>query len=932
MVSLEVLRQWFATGKKPTAEQFAEMFDTFLRKDAKLTIPMIENLATTLGGKEPAIVSKNSAFNKEFGTSAGQVMEGNDLRVEKAVRYESGSLLAPDGSEIVSFPLVQRGHAYSVGDYFREGACIYQVTTAFTSPVETYNSPTAAALEAGWLDLFYEYPVVELKGTVAPGTRQTVLLAGAVSEKIVVTGPGATNLTYACNYKIIAGRTFALYAQLDSLDFTVGFSGSGTDTSWVGEFMLPEGAVAGDTVCYEFKCFSYNVFTLIRKYIVGKDKRIGTSANVPNETVKRDGAGGFSAQIIRGENVITPIIQVANINVSSGLYTPYTQSGRVQITQAIANADDAITRKYFEDNLAIGTSTKNYCGIDIARKYKVGDIHIGKTASFITFYKALVDGEVTNPLFSQDGFYVGTNWELIFSTQVSSALPFVSGTSYKGGTMLYEGNFMVVLTMASTSTVQYYSSSLRSAANGNANMLVVVDGDKQLATTTTIGRKNYSGPFRTGEAKVGDVFEVLDADGKTVSYWTPKADIADAQASPSTTYYNLLWRVPLSLATVILDSGNKIPVNYFPSSLLGSLKYKGVFDGTTVTEGPDADLIGQPLPAANDASLGWYFKAGGTFTVGAVTYDQGDNIISNGTLGYGKIDNTDSVPTVFGRVGPINANVGDYTTAQVTETTKLYFTEARAIASKLTGYIKASAVSTITATTSILQAFGILEKNIEAKADKGTTLGAYGITDAEPKITKNSAFNKNFGNDAGTVSEGNHSHNYSTLSGLPTLFAPTITNPTGQQIIAYDNILQKWINATVDLASLGIATDWVDVPVTSGSILTPFAGVIAFPHLSAMYNTVLPAGSTVNPTLALQNVTRGKKVQWRFHNEDTTNARLINLPIGISVGSGSAAKSFFDSTPADKNVLTLAAGKSLEIFIGNDGRKWTMNFDTYVEV
>ena len=62
---------------------------------------------------------------------------------------------------------------------------------------------------------------------------------------------------------------------------------------------------------------------------------------------------------------------------------------------------------------------------------------------------------------------------------------------------------------------------------------------------------------------------------------------------------------------------------------------------------------------------------------------------------------------------------------------------------------------------------------------KPTTLAGYGITDAanishshagvyEPAFTKNTAFNKNFGTSAGTVSEGNHTHTFVSITSKPT--------------------------------------------------------------------------------------------------------------------------------------------------------------------
>ena len=70
------------------------------------------------------------------------------------------------------------------------------------------------------------------------------------------------------------------------------------------------------------------------------------------------------------------------------------------------------------------------------------------------------------------------------------------------------------------------------------------------------------------------------------------------------------------------------------------------------------------------------------------------------------------VSSVFGRSGVVVATSGDYTTAQVTESGSLYFTNARAIASTLTGYV--SGAGTITSTDSVLSAIEKLDGNTAA--------------------------------------------------------------------------------------------------------------------------------------------------------------------------------------------------------------------------
>lgn len=75
---------------------------------------------------------------------------------------------------------------------------------------------------------------------------------------------------------------------------------------------------------------------------------------------------------------------------------------------------------------------------------------------------------------------------------------------------------------------------------------------------------------------------------------------------------------------------------------------------------------------------------------------------------------SNAVSSVFGRTGAVVAASGDYSTNQVTENTNLYFTNARAIASTLTGYSSGS--GTISSSDSVLSAIQKLNGNMACSA------------------------------------------------------------------------------------------------------------------------------------------------------------------------------------------------------------------------
>lgn len=91
-------------------------------------------------------------------------------------------------------------------------------------------------------------------------------------------------------------------------------------------------------------------------------------------------------------------------------------------------------------------------------------------------------------------------------------------------------------------------------------------------------------------------------------------------------------------------------------------------------------------------------------------------------------EDTNLVTSVFGRTGAVVAVSGDYNTSQVTESTNLYFTQARAIASPITGYNPT--LGTITATDTILTAINKLAGSYVpyTGATNNVNLGEKGIT------------------------------------------------------------------------------------------------------------------------------------------------------------------------------------------------------------
>lgn len=110
-----------------------------------------------------------------------------------------------------------------------------------------------------------------------------------------------------------------------------------------------------------------------------------------------------------------------------------------------------------------------------------------------------------------------------------------------------------------------------------------------------------------------------------------------------------------------LDAAGKLAINQVPDTVLGQLEYQTTWNADTNTPA---------IPVAASTNKGHYYKvavAGATDIDGITDWKLGDWVVSNGTT-WDKVDNSESVPTVFGRAGAILPLSGDYNAGQITVT------------------------------------------------------------------------------------------------------------------------------------------------------------------------------------------------------------------------------------------------------------------------
>jgi len=99
-----------------------------------------------------------------------------------------------------------------------------------------------------------------------------------------------------------------------------------------------------------------------------------------------------------------------------------------------------------------------------------------------------------------------------------------------------------------------------------------------------------------------------------------------------------------------LDAGGKVPLSQIPDSIIGQVQYMGTWNAFTNTP-----TLNPLVPEEK----GHYYVVSAAGVFGGVDYAVGDWIISNGVI-WEKVDNTDAVTSVFGRIGAILPLEADY--------------------------------------------------------------------------------------------------------------------------------------------------------------------------------------------------------------------------------------------------------------------------------
>lgn len=238
--------------------------------------------------------------------------------------------------------------------------------------------------------------------------------------------------------------------------------------------------------------------------------------------------------------------------------------------------------------------------------------------------------------------------------------------------------------------------------NTTTNVFRVYDGTAWAAVTIA-GSIDLSSYFKkdgsvvaTGAFQLGG-FKITGMADPTLAQDAATKNYTDTAITTATANYIPLTQKGANNGVATLDAGGKVPVAQLPSSVF---TYEGTWNASTNT----------PTLANGTGDAGMVYitsVAGSTnFGAGSITFAVGDWAVYNGFI-WQKSATSNAVVSVNGQTGAVSL-----TTTDVAEGTNLYFTNARGIASTLTGYTSGAGV--VTAADSILSAIQKLNGNIAA--------------------------------------------------------------------------------------------------------------------------------------------------------------------------------------------------------------------------
>jgi hypothetical protein len=159
--------------------------------------------------------------------------------------------------------------------------------------------------------------------------------------------------------------------------------------------------------------------------------------------------------------------------------------------------------------------------------------------------------------------------------------------------------------------------------------------------------------------------EFVDPEDSGVAWGDITGDINNqADLANMLLNYVLASQIGIANGIATLGSDAKLTSSQIPAGLLGAMRFRGTWNATTNTTNPDEGALVNGDPA--EMGHYWQVNVAGTTNIGGYTdWQVGDWVVSLGAT-WTKIDNTDAVISVAGKIGAVTLALADLTNILIT--------------------------------------------------------------------------------------------------------------------------------------------------------------------------------------------------------------------------------------------------------------------------